>query len=137
MCMFLQQLRKIIHLRFKQHMLQHTICMSLPLFLGDLFFLTAGDLESFHKFDIKNMPKVMSNKSYAIDWRNPTTKLMYRFHSCNCNNCMGDFSECQCINFVGSWESVHFENCTTPTSKNSAASQTEHVTSATVSIGCP
>ena len=72
----------------------------------DLFFSTAGEVNSFHTFDVKNMPKVMSYNSYAIDWRKTTNNLMYRFHSCNCNNCMGDFSECQCIDFVGPWESV-------------------------------
>ena len=48
----------------------------------------------------------MSFNSYAIDWRKVHHTLMFRFHSCNCNNCMGDFSECHCIDFVGLWESV-------------------------------
>ena len=52
------------------------------------------------------MPKVMSYNCYAIDWRKVAHTLLYRFHSCNCNNCMGNFSVCHCYDFVGPWESI-------------------------------
>ena len=59
----------------------------------------------------------MSFNSYAIDWRKVHHTLMFRFHSCNCNNCMGDFSECHCIDFVGPWESIDLKivPCHSPT----------------------